>query len=207
MRLHYGSKPNIAILISGRGSNMGAIIENKAGFKANIVGVISSKETAPGRFIAEKANIPSIVIASKEYKKRRKDYDQALATQLRKWKVDLVVLAGFMRILSDEFVAQFPWQIINIHPSLLPAFPGLHPHKQVIKAGVKVSGCTVHFVAPGDVDAGPIIAQVAVSVRPNDSPESLAKRILGEEHRLFSAVIAGLVAGKYAIKENIVFRT
>ena len=196
-RLDYGSAPRIAILISGRGSNMNALLEAREAYGYNVVGVIASRGSAPGIALAEAAGVETVVVAGVDHKGDRAGYDEALDTQLRLWGVDIIVLAGFMRILSDTFVEQYPWRIVNIHPSLLPAFPGLDPHGQAISAGVKLSGCTVHFVTVGSVDTGPIIVQVAVPVLPADDAGTLAARVLAEEHKLFPAVIAGLAKGGY----------
>ncbi len=203
--LYYGPNPRVAILISGRGSNMQAIVWAKELLGVTVVGVVSSNAKAPGLALAEAAGVPTAVIASRDHKGDRAAYDAALTSLLGAWRVDLIVLAGFMRILSDAFVTRFAWHIINIHPSLLPAFPGLDPHGQAVRAGVKVSGCTVHFVAAGQVDAGPIIAQRTVPVDADDTAETLASRVLVAEHRLYPSVIAGLARGEYFRRGALVF--
>lgn len=183
------ARPRVAILISGRGTNMDAILSHREEMPADFVAVISSNAEAGGLTTArEHYGLPAFVVASRDHT-RRADYDAALAELLVAQRVDFIVLAGFMRILSDDFVRNFPGAIVNIHPSILPAFAGLHAQRQALDAGVRASGCTVHFVAPGAVDTGPIIAQAVVPVYSDDTEESLGARIQIEEHRVYPAAL------------------
>ncbi|GAA0563458.1 phosphoribosylglycinamide formyltransferase [Rhizomicrobium electricum] len=179
----------VGILISGRGSNMRSLIAAAAvpGFPAEIELVISNVGNAEGLGFAAKADIPTIVIPHKAYE-TREAFDRALDTALNNAGIDIVCLAGFMRILSDWFVQRWEGRLLNIHPSLLPLFKGTHVHEQVLLSGMRVSGCTVHYVVP-ELDAGPIIAQAAVPVAIDDTPETLAARVLVEEHRLYPAAL------------------
>ena len=185
----------IAILISGRGSNMASILERRSSIDADFVGVLSSDAKAPGLETARSFGVPTAVVDPRVWPVRDQ-YDDALAEQLDTWGANLIVLAGFMRILTDGFVERYQGRILNIHPSLLPAFAGLHPQRKAIRAGVKLSGCTVHFVAPGPVDSGPIAAQAAVAVFAGDNEETLAARILEQEHQLFVATLRRIVNGE-----------
>ena len=196
---------NLAILISGRGSNMAAIL---SAIQRRIIKnvrpsiVISNKSNAPGlRIASEKFNIPAKVIVSNGLKGW--DYDQRVVSILRDYGVTpslgLICLAGFLRIMSPEFVRAYKMRIMNIHPSLLPAFPGLHAQKQAIEYGVKVTGCTVHFVDEG-LDSGPIIAQKVVPVFGSDTEEILSSRILKQEHKLYIKSINLFVEGKISLK-------
>ena len=196
---------NLAILISGRGSNMVAIL---SAIQRRIIKnvrpsiVISNKSNAPGlRIASEKFNIPAKVIVSNGLKGW--DYDQRIVSILRDYGVTpslgLICLAGFLRIMSPEFVRAYKMRIMNIHPSLLPAFPGLHAQKQAIEYGVKVTGCTVHFVDEG-LDSGPIIAQKVVPVFGSDTEEILSSRILKQEHKLYIKSINLFVEGKISLK-------
>lgn len=173
----------LGVLISGRGTNLQALIDAIATGKlqAEIAIVISDRQEAAGIARAAKAGIPVQVIPW-EGEERRDEYFQQVGDVLTRARVDLIVLAGFMRILSKNIIQRFPQRIINIHPSLLPAFPGLRAQKQALEYGVKVSGCTVHFVDEG-LDSGPIIVQKAVPVYPGDTEETLAQRILEKEHQ------------------------
>lgn len=175
---------NVAILLSGRGSNFLALSDAiEAGdIPARIAIVVSNREDAPGLSNAKKRGYKALFIPSKG--KKREDFDREVVAELRKEDVDVVCLAGFMRLLSAYFVRQFPNAILNIHPSLLPAFPGLDAQAQAIEWGVKVSGCTVHFVDE-ELDHGPIIIQKAVPVKDDDDAESLSHRILKEEHKAY----------------------
>ena len=179
----------IGVLASGRGSNLQAIIDEiQAGkLDAEITIVISDNPGAEALKRAEAASIPFEVIERKSFP-TREAYDSDLIKALRSYGVKLVVLAGFMRVLSPDFIRAFPEKIINIHPSLLPAFPGLDVHRRVVEHGVKFSGCTVHFVNE-EVDTGPIIIQAVVQVNSMDTPESLAKRVLEAEHRIYPMAI------------------
>ena len=180
----------VAILISGRGSNMTALIEaaRSHDFPAEIVVVISNKPNAAGIDKARAAGIPVEVIESRTFGKDRAAFEKALQAVLDGSRVDLVCLAGFMRLFTADFVQQWHGRMLNIHPSLLPAFPGLDPHDQALKAGVKVSGATVHFVTP-DTDAGPIVMQGVVAVKDDDTAETLSERILTIEHRIYPAAV------------------
>ncbi|KPF66788.1 phosphoribosylglycinamide formyltransferase [beta proteobacterium AAP99] len=191
---------NIAILISGRGSNMEAILKaHKAEqWPCKIVAVISSRPNAAGLDAARAAGIPTQVIDHKQFA-GREAFDAMLKKTLEALRADYVILAGFMRVLSEGFVNSFRGRLVNIHPSLLPAFPGLATHRQALAAGVRVHGCTVHFVTPA-VDGGPIIAQAIVPVMADDTEDSLADRVLAQEHKLLPAVVRALVEDRIAIE-------
>ncbi|MGU3666964.1 phosphoribosylglycinamide formyltransferase [Methylobacterium sp. A49B] len=187
-------KTRVAILISGRGSNMVALLEasQRPDFPAEIVLVLSNRPEAAGLARAAAAGIPTQAIDHTAFADRA-GFDAALDAALQAADVDLVCLAGFMRILTPDFVASWAGRMLNIHPSLLPLFKGTHTHRQALEAGVRLHGCTVHFVVP-ELDAGPIVAQAAIPVRQDDDPESLADRVIVQERRLYPAVLA-LVAG------------
>ena len=189
----------IGILLSGRGSNFEAIADSVAAGRldAEIAAVISNRPAARGLEIARERGLPALCIPSKDVP--REEYDRLIVAELKSRQVDLVCLAGFMRLLSAEFCQAFPMRILNIHPSLLPAFPGLDAQKQALEYGVKISGCTVHFVDP-QLDAGPIVLQAAVPVLEDDTPDSLSARILAEEHRIYSQAIAIVLAGRWRIE-------
>lgn len=190
---------NIGILLSGRGSNFEAIARNVSAGEirgARIAVVISNKPGAGGIELARRMAIETLVIPSKG--KERSDHDREVVAALQQHKVDLVCLAGYMRLLSPWFVQQFPQRILNIHPSLLPAFPGLEAQQQAFAYGVKVSGCTVHFVDE-ELDHGAIIVQKAIPVLPNDDEHSLAARILEQEHIAYSEAINLVLAGNFEI--------
>lgn len=188
----------LGILLSGRGSNFGAIADSIAdgNLNAHIAVVISNRPEAPGIAAARDRGIHAKVLASKGLD--REIYDRHLVAELHRNQVDLVCLAGYMRILSGYFIREFPHRILNIHPSLLPAFPGLDAQHQALEHGVKFSGCTVHFVDEG-LDSGPIIRQAVVPVLDDDTADSLAERILKEEHRIYSQAIALVLSGKFRI--------
>lgn len=190
---------NIGILLSGRGSNFEAIAKNVASEKipdARIAIVISNREDAGGIEVARRMGIDAIVIPSKG--KAREEHDRDVAEVLKQHKVDLICMAGYMRLLSPWFVKQFPERILNIHPSLLPAFPGLEAQEQAFAYGVKVTGCTVHFVDE-ELDHGPIIVQRAVEVSNADDEKRLAARILEQEHEAYTESIRMVLSGKYKI--------
>jgi phosphoribosylglycinamide formyltransferase-1 len=189
----------LGILISGRGSNLIAIADAIATgrLEAEIAVVLSNNPEAPGIALARERGLKVAALASKGLD--REIYDRQLAAELRKHDAGLVCLAGYMRILSGYFIREFPMRILNIHPSLLPAFPGLDAQHQAIEHGVKFSGCTVHFVDEG-VDSGPIIRQAVVPVLDDDNAESLAARILKEEHRIYSEAIGFVLSGRYRIE-------
>ena len=190
---------NLGILLSGRGSNFEAIAKNVAAGKipdTRIAVVISNKADAGGLEIAKQFDLPTLVIPSKG--KQREDHDREMVTALRQHKVDLVCLAGYMRLLSPWFVQQFPHRILNIHPSLLPAFPGLEAQQQAFAYGVKVAGCTVHFVDE-ELDHGAIIVQKTVPVLDEDDEHALAARILAQEHIAYSEAITLVLSAKYQV--------
>jgi phosphoribosylglycinamide formyltransferase-1 len=184
---------NIVILISGRGSNMEAIVQACAaeGWNARIAAVVSNRPDAAGLAFAQSHGIATAVVDHKAFAERD-EFDAALAAVVEGFEPDLVVLAGFMRILSPAFVRRFEGRIINVHPSLLPAFTGLHTHRRAIEAGCKVAGVTVHFVTP-DLDHGPIIAQSTVPVLPDDTEATLAARVLVREHVLYPRAVRWIV--------------
>ena len=179
-------KQRVAILISGRGSNMVALIKaaKAKNFPAEIALVISNKPKAEGLKHARKAGVATVTIDHRPFGKNRKKFEHALHAELKRHSIDLVCLAGFMRLLTSWFVDQWNGRLINIHPALLPAFKGLDTHAHALAAGVKIHGATVHFVVP-EVDSGPIIAQAAVHVRTNDTPATLASRVIKVEHRIY----------------------
>jgi phosphoribosylglycinamide formyltransferase-1 len=188
----------LGILLSGRGSNFLAIADAVARGKldADIAVVLSNRPDAPGIIHAHERGFNAVVLPSKGLD--REVYDRLLVAELRKCGVELVCLAGYMRILSGYFIREFPMRILNIHPSLLPAFPGLDAQHQALEHGVKFSGCTVHFVDEG-LDSGPIIQQAVVPVLDDDTAETLAARILKEEHRIYGESIGLVVSGKFRI--------
>ncbi len=195
----------LGILLSGRGSNFEAIADNVAAGRipAEIAVVISNRPSARGLEVARQRGLNAVCIPSKGME--REAYDRLVVAELRKHEVDLVCLAGFMRLLSPYFIREFPLKILNIHPSLLPAFPGLDAQHQAWEHGVKISGCTVHFVDE-HLDAGPIIVQAAVPVLNDDTPETLAARILKEEHRIYSEAINLVLSGRFHLEgRRVVF--
>jgi phosphoribosylglycinamide formyltransferase-1 len=199
----------LGILISGRGSNFEAIAASVAtgtlgALGAEIVVVISNRAEARGLETARGRGLHAVCLPSKGLD--REVYDRMLVSELRKHQVDLVCLAGFMRLLSAGFVREFPHRILNIHPSLLPSFPGLDAQHQALAHGVKITGCTVHFVDE-ELDAGPIVIQAAVPVRDDDTGETLAARILEEEHRIYAEAIGIVMAGKYRVEGRRVILT
>jgi len=190
----------IGVLLSGRGSNFEALADSIAAGRlpgAQIVLVVSNREDAAGLLRAAERKIPAKVIPSKGL--QREAYDKLVVEELHRAGVELVCLAGFMRLLSPYFVASFPQRILNIHPSLLPSFPGLEAQRQALEYGVKFSGCTVHLVDE-NLDAGPILAQSIVPVRDDDTSESLSARILIEEHRIYTDAVRLLLSGNYRIE-------
>ncbi len=197
----------IGVLLSGRGSNFEALAESvSAGRIPNteIAIVISNQPDALGLKRAEARGIVTRLIPSKGL--QREVYDRQVAAVLQEYKVDLICLAGYMRLLSAYFVATFPQKILNIHPSLLPAFPGLEAQKQALEHGVKFAGCTVHFVDE-NLDAGPIILQAVVPVLDSDDEHTLSERILKEEHRIYSQAVKIILEGKWRIEGRRVLRT
>ncbi len=199
----------LGILISGRGSNFEAIAANVAdgtlqGLGAEIAVVISNRAEARGLETARARGLKAVCLPSKGLD--REIYDRMLVAELRKHEVELVCLAGFMRLLSAGFIREFPNRILNIHPSLLPAFPGLDAQHQALAHGVKITGCTVHFVDE-DLDAGPIVIQAAVPVLDQDTEDTLSARILEQEHRIYADAIAIVLAGKYRVEGRRVVLT
>jgi phosphoribosylglycinamide formyltransferase-1 len=195
----------LGILISGRGSNFEAIADNVArgAIDAEIGVVIANRPEAPGLESALKRGLNAVCLPSRGLD--REIYDRQLVDELRKNSVDLICLAGFMRLLSAGFIREFPNRILNIHPSLLPAFPGLDAQHQALAHGVKITGCTVHFVDQ-DLDAGPIVLQAAVPVQDDDTVETLSARILHEEHRIYSEALRIVIAGDFRIEGRRVSR-
>jgi phosphoribosylglycinamide formyltransferase-1 len=197
----------IGVLLSGRGSNFEALAESVAAGRipdAEIALVVSNREDAPGIERARKRGIEARVIPSKGLE--REAYDKLVAAALKEKKVDLVCLAGYMRLLSPYFVAAFPNRILNIHPSLLPAFPGLEAQRQALEHGAKFSGCTVHFVDE-NLDAGPIVLQACVPIEDRDTVETLSERILHEEHRIYTEAVRIVLEGRYCIENRRVLIT
>lgn len=188
-----------AILISGRGSNMTALITaaRAPDFPAQIVLVLSNKPDAPGLALAKNAGVAVAAIDHKIYA-GRDEFEASLQAMLDIHRIELICLAGFMRVLSAPFVRRWRGRIMNIHPSLLPAFRGLDTHRRALKAGAKIHGCTVHFVEP-ELDAGPIIAQSEIAVREGDTAETLAARVLEKEHELYAQALAAVASGRVSI--------
>jgi phosphoribosylglycinamide formyltransferase-1 len=194
------SLPAIGVLISGRGSNLQAIVDaiSAGRLAARIAVVISNTATAAGLDRARAAGIETLVLSHKDFP-TREEYDRVLVGELRARSVEVVCLAGFMRLLSAVFIDAFPQAVLNIHPSLLPAFPGVDAQRQALAHGVKVSGATVHLVTP-ELDAGPIILQATVPVLEDDTEQSLGARILAEEHRLYPEALRILLAGGWRVE-------
>lgn len=198
------NKLKIAVLISGRGSNLQALIDATSNptFPAEIVLVLSNKPDAAGLKKAEQASIPSVTLDHKKFSSRE-DFDKEVTKLLEKSEAKIICMAGFMRLLSEWFVNKWHNKLINIHPSLLPSFKGLHSQKQALEAGVKLAGCTVHFVRK-EMDAGPIIIQSAIPVFNNDTEETLSKRILEEEHKIYPQAIKLIAENNIKIINEIV---
>ena len=198
-------KRRVAILISGRGSNMAALIDaaaSDADFPAEIALVVSNVADAPGITIARQAGIAAQVIASKPFGKDRAGFEAKLQAALDEAGIELICLGGFMRLFTADFVTRWHGRMLNIHPSLLPSFPGLDPHGQALRAGVKLSGATVHFVIP-ETDAGPIVMQGAVAVADDDTAETLAARVLAVEHRIYPQALRLLASGAVRIDGDV----
>jgi phosphoribosylglycinamide formyltransferase-1 len=194
---------NFGVLASGRGTNLQALIERSRRGElgpARLTVVGSNVPDTPAQARALAAGLPTFVVDHRDYSARA-GFDRALVSALKAHQVDLVVLAGFMRVLGEEFLAAFPQRIVNIHPALLPAFPGIHAHRQAVAAGVKITGCTIHFV-DGGIDTGPIIAQAAVPVLEDDDEESLRARVLAEEHRLLPAVVRAIAEHRVVVENR-----
>lgn len=202
------SKLKVAVLISGRGSNMQALIEaaKNPDYPAEIAVVISNNPDAAGLAVAAEAGIPAMICDHNYFKGDRGGFEDALASIVRHHEADLVCLAGFMRILSVRFLNQFKDKVINIHPSLLPSYKGLDTHARALQAGEKVHGCSVHVVTAG-VDEGSVIAQARVAVLDGDTPESLAGRVLEQEHLIYPETVAAIARGDVVIRQGRVERT
>lgn len=190
----------IVILISGRGSNMEAIV--RAGLPARIAAVISNRPDAPGLKFAAQAGVHAQVVDDRAFL-TREAFESALGAAIDGHSPDVVALAGFMRVLGGDFVRRYAGRMINIHPSLLPAFPGLHTHRRALQEGVKLHGCTVHFVTP-QVDSGPIIVQAAVPVRAGDTEATLAARVLKQEHRVYPLALRWFVEDRLILDDGLV---
>lgn len=197
-------KRRVAILISGRGSNMAALIEaaTASDFPAEIAVVISNKADAGGLAKAEAGGVATVIIESKPFGRDRAAFEAVLQSALDQHEIELICLGGFMRLFTAEFVQRWHGRMLNIHPSLLPSFPGLDPHGQALNAGVKISGATVHFVIP-ETDAGPIVMQGAVAVADDDTPETLAARILEIEHRIYPDALRLLASGRIRLEGDL----
>jgi phosphoribosylglycinamide formyltransferase-1 len=191
---------NVVILISGRGSNMEALV--RASLPAKVAAVISNRADAAGLKFAAQTGIPTQVVDDRGFPSREA-FDAALAAAVDAHSPDLVALAGFMRVLGSDFVRRYSGRLVNIHPSLLPAFPGLHTHRRALEEGVKLHGCTVHFVTP-QVDHGPIIVQAGVPVRPDDTEESLAARVLRQEHRVYPLAARWFLESRLVVRNGVV---
>lgn len=189
---------SVVVLISGRGSNLQALLDAQI----PVCAVLSNNPQAQGLALAERHGIQSSAIAHREFASREA-FEHKLAAAIDRQEPKLVVLAGFMRVLTASFVERYAGRLINIHPSLLPAFPGLATHQRALAAGVKLHGCTVHFVTP-DVDHGPIIAQAAIRVRADDTAESLAARVLVQEHRIYPPAVKWFLEGRLALRAGVV---
>jgi phosphoribosylglycinamide formyltransferase-1 len=197
-------KRRVAILISGRGSNMAALIQAAAAedFPARIVVVVSNRADAGGLETAKASGVPTVTIESKPFGKDRAAFEAVLQAVLEQHQVDLICLGGFMRLFTAAFVQRWYGRMLNIHPSLLPSFPGLDPQGQALRAGVKISGATVHFVIP-ETDAGPILMQGAVAVRDDDTPDTLGARILAIEHRIYPEALRLLAGGRIRLEGDL----
>jgi phosphoribosylglycinamide formyltransferase 1 len=197
-------KRRVAILISGRGSNMVALIQAAAAahFPAEIAVVISNRSDAAGLEKARASAVPTLTIESKPFGKDRAAFEAVVQAALHEHRIDLICLAGFMRLLTAQFVQRWHGRMLNIHPSLLPSFPGIDPAGQALQAGVKISGATVHFVIP-ETDAGPIVMQGAVAVRDDDTTDRLAARILAIEHRIYPDALRLVASGEIRLDSHI----
>lgn len=185
----------IVILISGRGSNMEALLDARPG--GTVAAVISNVPEAGGLAIARRHGVPTVVVDHRAHA-TRESFEQALTVELERAKPDLIALAGFMRVLTPAFVTRYANRLLNIHPSLLPAFPGLHTHRRALEAGARIHGCTVHFVTTA-LDHGPIVSQAAVPVLANDSEEALAARVLEQEHRIYPQAVRWYCEGRLKV--------
>lgn len=197
-------KRRVAILISGRGSNMAALIEaaKAADFPAEIAVVISNRADAAGLERARANGVATEIVESKPFGKDRAAFEKVLEERLARHRIELICLGGFMRLFTADFVRRWHGRMLNIHPALLPSFPGLDPHGQALKAGVKISGATVHFVIP-ETDAGPIVMQGAVPVHDDDTAEALSERILTVEHRIYPEALRLLASGRLRLEGDL----
>jgi len=197
------SRKRVAVLISGRGSNMAALIEaaKDNSYPAEIALVLSNRADAGGLLVAQAAGIATATIEHTQFGTDRAGFEQALQATLEKHRIEIVCLAGFMRLLTGEFVGRWQGRILNIHPALLPAFKGLDTHKRALEAGAKVHGATVHFVVP-EMDSGPIIAQGAVNVMREDTEEALAARVLTVEHRIYPMALKLVAEGRVRVESG-----
>lgn len=197
------SRKRVAVLISGRGSNMAALIEaaKAKDYPAEIVLVVSNRPEAGGLLVARAAGIATETVDHTKFGGDRNRFEHEIQSILEKYRIEIICLAGFMRLLTANFLERWQWRILNIHPALLPDFKGLDTHKRVIDAGVKIHGATVHFVVP-ELDSGPVIAQGAINVRPGDSEEALAVRVLKVEHRIYPLALKLVAEGRVQIKNN-----
>jgi phosphoribosylglycinamide formyltransferase-1 len=198
-------KRRVAILISGRGSNMAALIKAAAAeedYPAKIAVVVANRADAGGLDKARSAGIPAVAVESKPFGQDRAAFEAALQAVLDQYRIELICLAGFMRLFTADFVQRWYGKMLNIHPSLLPLFPGLDPHGQALRAGVKISGATVHFVIP-ETDAGPILMQGAVAVSDHDVAETLAERVLEVEHHIYPEALRLLASGGVRLESGI----
>ena len=197
------ARKRVAVLISGRGSNMAALIAaaKDKDYPAEIALVVSNRGDAAGLAHARARGIATEIVDSAQYGRDREGFERALNSVLQQHRIDIVCLAGFMRLLSPWFVGQWRDRMLNIHPSLLPAFKGLNTHERALAEGVKTHGATVHFVVP-EIDAGPVLAQEAVPVLDGDTPQTLAARVLAAEHRIYPSALALLAAGRVRIVEG-----
>lgn len=186
------------VLVSGRGSNLQAILDARLPFK--VAAVLSNEPQAQALARARAAGVPTVAIDHRTFE-QRSAFDRSLAEAIDRFAPDFIALAGFMRVLGDAFVQRYAGRMINIHPSLLPAFSGLHTHRRALEAGVRIHGCTVHFVTP-TLDMGPIIVQAAVPVMPQDDETSLAARVLEQEHRIYPQALAWLATGRVALQSG-----
>lgn len=195
-----GGRLRVGVLVSGRGSNLQALLDasSRPDYPAEVVVVIADREHAPALERARAAGVEALFVNPKDFADREA-FDLALVRELTARRVGLVCTAGFMRILSPAYLRAFAGRTINVHPSILPAFPGLHAQRQALEHGVKIAGATVHFVHDGPVDTGPIVLQASVAVHPDDTEESLSARILVEEHRLYPKAVRLFAEGRLAI--------
>lgn len=197
------ARRRVAVLISGRGSNMAALLEAAAdpAYPAEIALVLSNRADAAGLTHAAARGVPTAVVESRAFKGDRPGFEAAMEAEIARHGAEIIALAGFMRVLTEGFVTRWEGRMINVHPSLLPSFPGLDTHARALAAGVRLHGCTVHLVTAG-VDEGPILAQAAVPVLPGDTEAALAARVLAQEHRLYPAALAWLAAGRVALRDG-----